>query len=453
MKFHLSNALFAVLPLTVYGNSLKSIAVADKLGDQQRRTQVYFVAGIKQTTYVGMSGTHSVPLGVCEGDCNLDNVNNDCKQGLYCYMREWGEPPPPGCDGNPDDMAPTGVGINYCIPIKVAPVYDIQLLSSCTFTADGTNGIGAITCNYYTKGSADYTVSSELYAVNCSSPPPTGLQAASTGFSPALISEDNTWNLVSDRSIQAVSDYDVTITLANNAAPAGSTSIDFCQKTEVKDKDGFVYDWIGQKFKLTIGVDGTFSTDSLSTTTFDGNTAVADMGSTTFGVSIKRCDASGNENDDTDLSVGENFFLCVEGDQSAVVINNIGKLTATKGSSEKLLVAEVTGAVGLGGTRDSNTFVYGNGNNRVVIATRLPTDFFDTGGIVTFSGKANISTGGGRRLFRSMQVASTSSEAEESADFSMDVRIVGSNKDDASGASAIRATAAMFFAAVAALIV
>merc|ERR1712021_35131 len=108
------------------------------------------------------------------------------------------------------------------------------------------------------------------------------------------------------------------------------------------------------------------------------------------------------------------------------------------------------------GTPNSNTFVYGNGQNQVVIATRLPATFFASDGAVTFSGSANIvvgnevSPGARRRLSRSMQVASASSE--ESANFSMVIQVAG--MDDASSASAIKTTAAMFFAAaVAALIV
>merc|ERR1712025_448347 len=76
------------------------------------------------------------------------------------------------------------------------------------------------------------------------------------------------------------------------------------------------------------------------------------------------------------------------------------------------------------GNRNPNTFIYGNGSNKVVIATRLPAPFFEVGGAVTLSGTANISTGGRRRLGRSLQEAAA---ADESAGFSMEVAIVGSD--------------------------
>merc|ERR1712176_616892 len=216
------------------------------------------------------------------------------------------------------------------------------------------------------------------------------------------------------------------------------------------DKAGDVYDWIGQKIKLDINVDGTFSTDSLSTITFDGNTENAeDAGDASFGVGIKRCDANGNDvTDDTELTLGENFFLCVEGDQSTVVINSIREMMAAKdGVTDMSLVA--TAGDGSGeGDRNPNTFIYGYGSNKVIIATRLPAPFFAAGGAVTLSGTANISIGSsGRRLGRSLQATSFE---KESAGFRMEVKVAGSS--DTSGASAIKATTAMIFGVVAAML-
>ena len=160
-----------------------------------------------------------------------------------------------------------------------------------------------------------------------------------------------------------------------------------------------------------------------------------------------RCDSNGNAvADDTELSLGENFFLCVEGDQSAVVINSIREMMATKdGVTDLNLVATIGDGSGEGDL-NPNTFVYGYGSNKVVIATRLPSVFFAAGGAVTLSGTTNINTGGRRRLSRSMQASASS--AKESAAFSMKVEIAGSS--DVSGASAIKATTAMFFGVVAA---
>merc|ERR1712176_563683 len=235
---------------------------------------------------------------------------------------------------------------------------------------------------------------------------------------------------------------------ANSAAPPGSSSIDFCLKTEVMGTDGFVYDWIGQKIKLDVNVDGTFSTSGLSTTAFDGNTATAaDAGDATFGVSVERCDSNGNAvPTDTELSLGENFFLCVEGDQTSVLIDNIRDLTATKGGVADLNLVAINGDGSGEGNRNPNTFVYGNGTNKVVIATRLPSPFFTTGGSVTLSGTANVSLGRRRRLGRSLQEGSVMEE--ESADFSMQVSIAGSSGASDASAVQIKATAALFLGSV-----
>merc|ERR1711935_313838 len=208
-----------------------------------------------------------------------------------------------------------------------------------------------------------------------------------------------------------------------------------------------------------IAINGDFSTDnSLSTEIFDGDASDENLEKSSFGVGINRCDQNGDEvSNDATLAVGENFFLCVKGSQSQVVISNIGEMTATKtGDTPSLSIATQVEDGSGEGTSNSNTFVYGNGQNKVVIATRLPATFFASGGPVTFSGSANIVVGNKvspdarRQLSRSMQVASASSE--ESANFSMVIQVAG--MDDASSASAIKTTAAMFFAAaVAALIV
>merc|ERR1711933_239063 len=125
------------------------------------------------------------------------------------------------------------------------------------------------------------------------------------------------------------------ISLANNAIPADdSSSIAFCLRSEVTDTNGDVYDWIGQKIKLDVNLDGTFSTDSLSTITFDGNDVA----------------------DDTELSLGENFFLCVESDQSAVIINSIREMTATKDGVTDLNLVTTIGDGSGEGDLNSNTF-------------------------------------------------------------------------------------------------
>jgi len=332
----------------------------------------------------------------------------------------------------PGSLAAQATTTAYAAPAE----FDVTLTTSpgCVFAA-GAGVIGTIECTFDTKGGADYYVDSALYSTDCSTgvaPTGVGLDTSNTGFNRA------------GGDKQYASSYAVTLPIANSAAATGN-DLAFCLRTEVKDKDGDVYDWTGQKIKLAINVVGTFTTNSLSTQTFDGDaTAEQNVGTSSFGVSIDRCDENGGviSGGGTVLTVGENFYLCVKGSKSQVVVSNIQQMTASKDSDTLSLVAATVS--------NSNTFVYGNGQNQVVIATRLPATFFASGGAVTFSGSANIVVGARRRLSRSMQVASVSSE--ESANFSMDIQVAG--MDDASSASAIKTTAAMFFAAaVAALFV
>jgi len=512
MNFYLSNSLFAALlvsavPPTVYGKGyLKSgnptnaggaSAIAMELGDQQRRA-------LAPLDYLVVNPPPGSPLGLCQGDCD---DNSECEGDLVCFERI-GEEEVPGCsgtvegsfdfcvppihngipvldwvghsspDGSPlkvcqgdcDTDAECGEGLvcfqrndydavpgcfgsgvedhDYCIidpnansPYDAAPTYDIQLDTTstnggCVFAKDETGSatdIGDITCTFTALGGVGHKVSSEVLADNdCSSLAPVGVtQDANPNFEFTTLSDT-----------EESSTYTVKISLAKSAAPAGSTSIDFCLKTEVKDKDDFVYDWIGQTIQLTVNVNGAFSTSDLKTTAFVGNTLnAASAGKADFGVGVERCDEFGNVVTDSVLSLGDNLFFCVTGQQSVVLINSIQQLTASK-DGENLSLVTYAGDGSGAGDLNPNTFVYGTGTNNAVIATRLPSTFFSSTGEVILSGTANISTGGRRQLVRSMQ------EASESGDFSMEVKIAGSS--DASGASAIKATATVFFGAVAA---
>merc|ERR1712146_351091 len=88
------------------------------------------------------------------------------------------------------------------------------------------------------------------------------------------------------------------------------------------------------------------------------------------------------------MGLGENFFLCVEGAQDAVIINDITTLDATKTGVTDLALID-------GATPNSNTFVYGKESEKVVVATRLPATFFEDDEVVTLVGTADIVTGGG----------------------------------------------------------
>ena len=309
-----------------------------------------------------------------------------------------------------------------------APDFDIVLVS-CTFTP-GTTDVGDIVCEFDGKGGVGHDITSALYAASdCEGSAPTG-----------VVQDDNpTFTLVSgDGTTQESSTYSATISLANSAVPTEATSIDFCLKVEVKDSDGDVYDWIGQKITLNVDLDGSFSTESdLTTTPFDGNTDVNDIGTVTFSVTAYRCDETGETSSDSILELGENFFLCVEGEQDAVIINDITTLDATKNGVTDLALID-------GATPNSNTFVYGKESEKVVVATRLPATFFEDDGAVTLEGTAEIVTGGGTRKLAQVRIMQ---ESPQSADFSMTVEVESSS---AASLSAFGVAAA--FGLVAALV-
>ena len=137
------------------------------------------------------------------------------------------------------------------------------------------------------------------------------------------------------------------------------------------------------------------------------------------------------------MELGENFYLCVEGDQDAVIINDIESLDATKTGVTDLALID-------GATPNSNTFVYGKETGKVVVATRLPATFFEADGDVTLEGTADIVTGGGTRKLAQVRIMQ---ESPQSADFSMTVEVESSS---AASLSAFGVAAA--FGLVAALV-
>jgi len=398
MKFLLSNILFAVLPLTVFA---------------------------KDYAFLGVDPT--VLMNECEGDCDGDG---DCIGDLGCLQRNGDDAGPSVCDGVPVS------GMDYCMIKAVAPATFNAAMPACTFVKNlnptpSETKLGTIVCRSYPTGASGFNIRTGIFDSACDNPAtPTGVSGRAWASPPTPTSGRTTMR-----------EYVYSMDIYDTAVPQGDLEI--CLLMEVYDTAGDVYDWIGQKITLALSVDGDFTTDSLSTALYDGTTnPLQNTGSLAFKVSILRCDANGGEitGGGAPLNVGDNFFLCVRGSESQVVVNNIQGLAARKDSENIALIADKVS--------NANTFVFGEGQNQVVIATRLPSPFFLSRGSVTFEGSANIVVNGRRRLSRSMQAL----EAEESADFSMDIGVTG--MDDASSASAIRATAAMLFAAVfAALIV
>lgn len=130
-----------------------------------------------------------------------------------------------------------------------------------------------------------------------------------------------------------------------------------------------------------------------------------------------RCDDDGDASTDTNLELGETYFLCVNGDQDAVIVKDINSLNAIKaGVSDLPLIA--------GGTPNTNTFVFGKESEKVIIATRLPATFFEADGFVTLEGTAEIKRGGGNRKLAQVRILQ---ESTESADFSMTVKVESSS--------------------------
>lgn len=406
-------------------------------------------------------------------------------------------------------------------PYVAAPDFDIALNdeSPCVFTLnpDGSD-IGSITCTFTADGGVGHSISSAVYDEDCENP------------APAYVVQDTSPITILDTTDNKFSTYEVTVYIANSAietdanacgscygtgdvgeccdtcdsvrqayavadwgfdqnsiwqclddydlyADSGRKVIQFCLKAEVKDKSGDVYDWIGQKFALTVDFYKHFTTGSLTglTTTkaFDGNVAkTVQAGYASYTVSVFRCDSNGDRASDTALSLGDNLYICVKGDQSGLLINDIVNLYAqVEGVNPNFpnpntnpspvvyqtLVEEMTAVAG--------TFVYGRNTNKLVVATRFTSNFFETEGIVSLNGEVNIAYGASqstappgasqspqpqstappaRQLVRIMQEALP---LESTADFSIEVALKSSGAFSTSMFGA-----AIVFGAVAALV-
>lgn len=183
--------------------------------------------------------------------------------------------------------------------------------------------------------------------------------------------------------------------MIKNSAFNTDTSVEFCIKASVTDGAGVVYDWIGQKVRLDVEVNPVASFSSaceteVSITVYEGvsNAVSGGTSTTSLVVSAYRCDGGGNRVNGQ-LSQADDFFMCIEGDQNAAVIDVINTLTATKGvKAQELIVNEdIQDAL--------KTFVYGLGTNKAIVSTRLSIDFFEDAEPIVMSGEAAVSPSGG----------------------------------------------------------
>jgi len=336
-----------------------------------------------------------------------------------------------------DYIIGNGSGSSTTTTIVAPPVYDIEFVSCGFVTATDAIDVGDIACSFTASGGVGHTIESQIMDDDCTS------TFTQTGVvqdaNPTFVADDD-----GGSTTEQGSTYDVVISLDYSAVQ--SDDIAFCLLTSVLDVERDSYAAIGQRIRLPVNIDGTFNTDGLTTEVAEVSTEeAAETGQANFLVTAKRCDTDGNEvTKDTELSVGENFFLCVNGSQN-VVISGIQELVATKNNVVDVILVTSTGA-GSEGTNNANTFVYGKDTNQIIIATRIPSRFFQGTGSITLTGAANIGVGGRRRLVRLMQETSTS---EESSDFSTEIPIVASPMFETAGGST-KGRVGVFLLAVAA---
>ena len=308
---------------------------------------------------------------------------------------------------------------------RPAPEYDIELVG-CSFAEDNSGvNIGSVTCDFKGLGGDNHDVYSDLLGADCNSDPPVG------------VTYDGSGSFVDTEidSFQESFTYKAIITISKSLATSAS-SVTFCQKTYVDDSTGQLQDWIGQKITLDISLDGNFETAGLTTEEFDGNTGPTDAGNLLFGVEIVRCDEQGETITGQPLAVGDNLFFCIKGDKSNVLITNIQDMRADKTGITTYSIVSLN-TVGTEGSNNVNTFIYGKGTNEIVVATRIPIQFYQDNNSITIKGTANLAIGSRRKLGREMQAAA------ESSDFEMKVEVA------ASSASAIKAIATVSFGAIA----
>lgn len=279
--------------------------------------------------------------------------------------------------------------------------YEISFSNECAFVADNVTKIGTINCGFTASGPQDFGVGGAIYGSDgstCSGTAPDGV---------ALVT-------ATPRS-PVGSIYTESINIGFNAfegltADSEAQNITFCLEAEVTDNADVVYKEVKKVITLSITYDDTFTSAGLTAVVYDPNQGTDSVDSNlAYTVDARRCDQFG-ETVSGNLEIGDNFFLCVQGDPTSVLVTEIETLTASKGDSLslQLIGGESSGA---------NAQQYGKGSNILIIGIRLPASFYTGAGDVTFTGEAAITVGSNRRqLVRIMQ-------EDQTLDFSVEVGV------------------------------
>ena len=317
-------------------------------------------------------------------NCVKDNVvtSSTCNDGIYLKRSEG----------------------NVCQPmakcISPAPTYNIAL-NECNFIPGITN-IGTATCTFDANGDTGHVVDSVLNGPDCLA---ANTNDGLTQVNPDFISNGET------------STYAVSVSIENSALEAGDTSVAFCIETSVKaGGSNDTYAQLGQRVKLDLLTDGSFSSNLTSAAVADGISAVVDSLDTTLTVNAYHCDASGASTSRL-LSLDDTMYICIDGDQDIVIIDAIDNLQATKSGVSSLRIID-DGSI----ANEAITTIYDPDTNKAIVTIKLPFDFFKTSDAVTVSGNAEISAGGsGRQLSMSRSVVD---QGADSTKFNIKVGVI-----------------------------
>ena len=280
----------------------------------------------------------------------------------------------------------------------------------CEFDAD-TDTIGTVTCTFEANGDSNHTVESVLLESDCSDDNTNG------GLTQDA---DPIFTRNGDSSTSAVS-----VSIENSALQEGDVSIAFCIEASVKaGGSDDVFAQLGQKVKLDLNTDGSFSFNTTSAVA-DTISAEADALDTTLRVSAYQCDDSGTSAS-SDLSLGETLYICIDGVQDTVIVDAINNMQATKSGVSDLDLSIIDGS---NPTNNAITTINYTGTNKAIVTTILPITFFESSEVVTVSGNADISASGSeqRQLSSMGKVVSRPVVVDQGADsakFNLKVEVI-----------------------------